>query len=61
MLAILSQPYVLTLSISPPLCSYAADEDGRVGLYVSASPLTPDNNYFEVEVLDTGACGAIGE
>ena len=41
--------------------SYAANEDGRVGVYVTANPLTPDNNYFEVEILDTGMMGAIGK
>ena len=41
--------------------SYAANEDGRVGVYVTANPLTPDNNYFEVEIVDTGMMGAIGK
>ena len=40
--------------------SYAANDDGRVGVYVAAHPLTPDNAYFEVEILDTGMVGAIG-
>ena len=40
--------------------SYAANEDGRVGVYVTANPLTPENNYFEVEILDTGMVGAVG-
>ncbi len=40
--------------------SYAANDDGRVGVYVTANPLTPENSYYEVEILDTGMLGAIG-
>ncbi len=40
--------------------SYSGNDDGRVGVYVTANPLTPENNYYEVEILDTGMLGAIG-
>ncbi len=28
---------------------------------MTGNPLTPDKNYFEIEILDTGMIGAIGE
>ena len=43
------------------ICSYASEDDGRVGLYIASQPLTPENNYFEIEILDVGVMGAIGE
>jgi len=43
------------------MCSYSGQEDGRVGLYVAAEPLTRAKNYFEVEILESGAMGAIGK
>jgi len=42
------------------ILSYAPNDDGKVGMYVAAHPLTPENNYFEVDVLDLGTLGAIG-
>ena len=42
------------------MCSYSGQEDGRVGLYVAAEPLTPAKNYFEVEIVESGVMGAIG-
>ena len=41
--------------------SYAENDIDRVGVYIAASPLTPEHNYFEVEILDTGIVGAIGK
>ena len=43
------------------LCSYNGQEDGRVGLYIAAEPLTRDKNYFEVEIVDAGAMGTVGQ
>jgi len=43
------------------MCSYNGQEDGRVGLYVAAEPLTRAKNYFEVEILESGVMGAIGK
>jgi len=41
--------------------SYSGQEDGRVGLYVAAEPLSRGKNYFEVEIVDAGVMGTIGE
>jgi len=43
------------------VCSYNGQEDGRVGLYIAAEPLTRDKNYFEVEIIDAGAMGTVGQ
>jgi len=43
------------------LCSYNGQDDGRVGLYIAAEPLTRDKNYFEVEIIDAGVMGTIGQ
>ncbi|XP_077984428.1 uncharacterized protein LOC144439053 [Glandiceps talaboti] len=32
----------------------------RVGGFIASSPLSPDHNYFEVEILDTGYRNTIG-
>lgn len=48
------------LNIDGDILSYAENDIDRVGLYIAASPLTPEHNYFEVEILDTGIIGAIG-
>jgi len=40
--------------------SYNGQEDGRVGVYIAAEPLTPAKNYFEVEIVESGAMSAIG-
>ena len=42
------------------MCSYSGQEDGRVGLYIAAEPLTSAKNYFEVEIMESGIVGAIG-
>jgi len=41
--------------------SYSGQEDGRVGLYVAAEPLTRGKNYFEVEITDAGVMGSVGK
>ena len=41
--------------------SYSGQGDGRVGLYVAAETLTPAKNYFEVEIIESGVVGAIGQ
>ncbi|XP_013390022.1 SPRY domain-containing protein 3 isoform X2 [Lingula anatina] len=33
--------------------------DEKVGVYIAAQPFTPEHNYFEIEILDTGDAGAI--
>lgn len=43
------------------VCSYNGQEDGRVGLYVAAEPLTRCKNYFEVEIMESGVTGTIGQ
>jgi hypothetical protein len=41
-------------------CSFATNELNKVGLYVAAKPLSPENYYFEIEIVDTGLISAIG-
>jgi len=42
------------------LSSYNGQDGGKVGLYISAKPITKEKNYFEVEIIDTGVLGTIG-
>lgn len=35
------------------------EEEERVGVYIGEMPISPDHNYFEIEILDMGAQGAI--
>ena len=42
------------------VCSYAESGFGKVGVYLCGKPLTPENNYFEVEIHDIGLRGDIG-
>ena len=37
------------------------NELNKVGLYVAANPLTSDDYYFEIEIIDTGLIAAIGK
>uniref|UniRef100_T1IP15 B30.2/SPRY domain-containing protein n=1 Tax=Strigamia maritima TaxID=126957 RepID=T1IP15_STRMM len=41
------------------LISYVPDDAERVGVYVGAQPLSPDHNYFEIELIDTGMAATI--
>ena len=40
-------------------CSYAPEDDYRVGVYLAGYPLTPDSCYYETEIIDTGMEGSI--
>lgn len=40
--------------------SFAMNDMNKVGLYVAAKPLSPENYYFEIEIVDTGQIAAIG-
>ncbi|XP_052226309.1 SPRY domain-containing protein 3-like isoform X2 [Dreissena polymorpha] len=40
--------------------SFMSNDQNKVGLYVAAKPLSPENYYFEIEIVDTGAISAIG-
>ena len=42
-------------------CSFTPTEEGEPGVYISSSPLTPDNCYFEVVILDPGETGYTSE
>ncbi|PVD33922.1 hypothetical protein C0Q70_05184 [Pomacea canaliculata] len=44
------------------LLSYSPNVQQRVGVYIAAKPVTPENNYFELEIIDPGVscCIAIG-
>ncbi|KAL3841690.1 hypothetical protein ACJMK2_019799 [Sinanodonta woodiana] len=48
------------VNVDGDIISFQSNEMNRVGLYVAADPLSPEENYFEVEILDTGVIGAIG-
>jgi len=37
------------------------NEHNKVGVYVAADHLSPENYYFETEILDLGQIGAIGK
>ena len=43
------------------LFSFVPNELNKVGLYVAANPLTSDDYYFEIEIIDTGLIAAIGK
>lgn len=40
---------------------YIVNDEDKVGVYIAADPLTQDRNYYEVEILDSGLQGTIGE
>ncbi|WAR02960.1 SPRY3-like protein [Mya arenaria] len=40
--------------------SFSTNDMNKVGLYVAAKPLSAENFYFEIEVIDTGLISAIG-
>lgn len=41
--------------------SYLANPHNQVGIYIASDPLTPEDYYFEVEILDSGNLATIGE
>lgn len=41
--------------------SYLANPHNQVGIYIASDPLTPEDYYFEVEILDSGNFATIGE
>ncbi|CAH1785723.1 unnamed protein product [Owenia fusiformis] len=48
------------ISIDGDILSYnCTDESNLVGVYIGAQPLSKENSYFEVEIIDTGASGTI--
>ncbi|XP_076064885.1 SPRY domain-containing protein 3-like [Oratosquilla oratoria] len=47
------------ITIEGDVLSYTEEDDERVGVYISDTPVTADHNYFEVEILDMAAQGAI--
>ncbi|XP_052066245.1 SPRY domain-containing protein 3-like [Mytilus californianus] len=55
-----NQPRNERINIDSDILSYQVNEHNKVGLYVTADPLTSDNYYFEIEILDLGQIGAIG-
>ncbi|KAL5006891.1 hypothetical protein ScPMuIL_015697 [Solemya velum] len=48
------------VNVDGDILSYIANDSNKVGLYIAAGPLNPEENYFEVELLDTGVNGSIG-
>lgn len=71
MLCINQLPYIYTIHVpfailshfqymNPSFsCSYAPDEFGTLGVYVAAEPLSPERNYFEIEINDIGVDSSI--
>lgn len=60
--------YVLTVYIIPfqlmlinLIFSYLANPHNQVGIYIASDALTPEDYYFEVEILDSGNFATIGE
>ncbi|KAK8387456.1 hypothetical protein O3P69_018191 [Scylla paramamosain] len=48
------------ITIEGDILSYSEEEEEeRVGVYIGEMPISPDHNYFEIEILDMGAQGAI--
>ena len=41
--------------------SFIPNDASKVGLYISLAPITAQDNYFEVEIIDTGMLGCIGK
>lgn len=41
--------------------SYSPNVQQRVGVYIAAKPVTPENNYFELEIIDPGVSCCIGK
>jgi len=56
------KPRFERISVDGDVLNYVSENGDRIGVYIAAQPLTPDHNYFEVELLDTGvSCGiAVG-
>ncbi|KAK6191440.1 hypothetical protein SNE40_003129 [Patella caerulea] len=42
------------VSIDGDILSYQANDENNIGVYIAPAPLTPQDNYFEVEILDSG-------
>lgn len=55
-----NQPRSERINVDGDILSYQVNEHNKVGVYVAADPLSPDNYYFEIEILDLGQIGAIG-
>ncbi|OWF36364.1 SPRY domain-containing protein 3-like isoform X1 [Mizuhopecten yessoensis] len=54
------QPRYSNINADGDVLSYAPNNRFSVGLYVAGEPLTPEDYYFEVEILDIGNRGTIG-
>lgn len=55
-----NQPRSERINIDGDILSYQVNEHNKVGVYVAADHLSPENYYFETEILDLGQIGAIG-
>lgn len=42
------------INVDGDILSYLPDEEDQLGLYVMGDPLSPEKNYYEVEILDCG-------
>lgn len=54
------QPRYSNVAVDGDILSYTVNDRFSVGLYVAGEPLTPEEYYFEVDILDIGTRGTIG-
>ncbi|KAK3101514.1 hypothetical protein FSP39_004141 [Pinctada imbricata] len=54
------QPRHDRVSVDGDIISYQTNRHNLVGVYIAGDPLTAENYYFEVEILDIGTFGTIG-
>ncbi|XP_066266186.1 SPRY domain-containing protein 3-like [Branchiostoma lanceolatum] len=47
------------VQVDGDMLSYHPDEAWRVGVFVSSQPITPDRNYFEIDIIDSGLLSTI--
>ncbi|XP_041365187.1 SPRY domain-containing protein 3-like [Gigantopelta aegis] len=58
--ALPKHPRFERLNVDGDIISFIPNDANKVGLYMSAVPITAQDNYFEVEIIDTGMLGCIG-
>nr|XP_011444076.2 SPRY domain-containing protein 3 [Crassostrea gigas] len=54
------KPRFERVMVDGDIVSYLANPHNQVGIYIASDPLTPEDYYFEVEILDSGNFATIG-
>ncbi|XP_067655454.1 SPRY domain-containing protein 3-like [Haliotis asinina] len=54
------EPRYDRLGVEGEIISFMPNDGNKVGLYIAACPISPEDNYFEIEIIDTGLFGNIG-